>query len=89
MQLKTTLTLINDKVLEKAMKFTSRKNITLSSVVKNYLAQPSTKNISEQKEPPGKKTIAQRIRNLTRPIQVSDAEIKKQLAKHLKEKYGK
>ncbi|MBA2562867.1 MAG: hypothetical protein H0V14_08130 [Chitinophagaceae bacterium] len=88
MKIKLTLN-IDDKILEKAVKFASRKNITLSSVVENYLAELSTKNISQQKEPPRRKTITQRIRNLTRPIQISDAEIKKQWGRYLKGKYGK
>ncbi len=48
--MKTKLTLnIDDKVIEKAKKFTSRKNISLSSVVENYLAELSTKNIIKGK----------------------------------------
>ncbi len=88
--MKTKLTLnIDDKVIEKAKKFTSRKNISLSSVVENYLAELSTKNISKQREVPKKNTITQRIRKLTRPVQISDEQIKKQWAQHLEEKYGK
>jgi hypothetical protein len=87
---KTKLTLnIDDKIVEKAKRFTSRKNISLSSVVEDYLAELSTKNISKQKDLLRKNTITQRIRKLTRPIQISDAQIKKQLVKHLEEKYGK
>lgn len=49
--MKTKLTLnIDDKIVEKAKKFTSRKNISLSSVVEDYLAELSTKNILQQKD---------------------------------------
>ena len=88
--MKTKVTLnIDDKIIEKAKKFTSGKNISLSSVVENYLAQLSTENISQQKGVFKKQTITQRIRKLTGPIKISDAEIKKQWGRHLKEKYDK
>ena len=47
MKIKLTLN-IDDKIIEKAKKFISGKNISLSSVVENYLAQLSTENISQQ-----------------------------------------
>ena len=88
--MKTKLTLnIDHKVIEKAKKFTSRKNVSLSSVVENYLAGLSAHHTSPKKELPEENTITQRIRKLTKPIKISDTEIKKQWARHLEEKYGK
>ena len=53
---KTKLTLnIDDKIIGKAKKFASRKYISLSFVVEDYLAKFSRKNISQQKGVPRKK----------------------------------
>ena len=87
--MKTKLTLnIESSVIEKAKKNASNKKMSLSAIVEDYLQQFSsnnqTKNISKRR-----KTITQRIKELTKPVQISDSELKKEWHRHLDEKYGK
>ena len=87
--MKTKLTLnIESAVITKAKRKASDKNRSLSEIVEEYLQQFS--NGSSLKKPSTrKKTITQRIKELTRPIQISDRDLKKEWHKHLDEKYGK
>ena len=87
--MKTKLTLnINDKIIKKAKEVSAKKRVSLSSVVEDYLARFS--NAAIQEKPKDKtKSITERIRKFTRPVTISDSEIKEVRAKHLQTKYGK
>lgn len=87
--MKTKLTLnIDSSVIEKAKKNASHKKLSLSAIVEEYLQQFSNssawKNTGKKR-----KTITQRIKEITKPIQISDNELKAAWHKHLDEKYGK
>ncbi len=87
--MKTKLTLnIDSSVIEKAKKKASNKKLSLSAIVEEYLQQFSTayKGKSFQRK---KKTITQRIKEITQPVQISDSDLKTAWHKHLDEKYGK
>jgi hypothetical protein len=87
--MKTKLTLnINSAVIEKAKKKAANKKISLSAIVEDYLYQfagNTSRKIASKK----RKTITQRIKDITRPVQISDSELKAAWHKHLDEKYGK
>jgi hypothetical protein len=85
---KTKLTLnVDDKIVARAKKASAKKNVSLSAVVEKYLDAFSKKNVSKTDTGPSA-DIIQRIRKYTRPVKISDSEIKKQLAEYLEEKYG-
>lgn len=87
--MKTKLTLnINDKTIKKAKQVSAKKKVSLSSVVEEYLEHFAA-GTSPEKTAPKKNSITQRIRKLTRPVAVSDQELKEARAKHLQAKYGK
>ena len=87
--MKTKLTLnIESAIITKAKKKASDKNRSLSEIVEEYLQQFSNGN-SLKSPVKRKKTITQRIRELTKPVQISDSDLKKEWHKHLDEKYGK
>ncbi len=87
--MKTKLTLnIDREVIKKAKKISARKRRSLSSVVEEYLADFSN-SFTPGNENDKKETITDRIRKFTRPVHVSDAELKKQKAEYLELKYGK
>ena len=86
--MKTKLTLnINDKIIKKAKQVSAKKKVSLSSVVEEYLTNfaEGTSGKSIRK----KNSITQRIRKLTKPVSISDSELKEARAKHLQAKYGK
>ena len=86
--MKTKLTLnVDDKIIARAKKISAKKNVSLSAVVEEYLDKFS-KNDEPKKDAKPAFDIIQRIRKYTRPIKISDAEIKKQLAEYLEAKYG-
>lgn len=87
--MKTKLTLnISDKIIKKAKQVSAKKRVSLSSVVEEYLSRFSNTAIDEN--PTGKKkSITERIRKFTKPVIISDSEIKEARAKHLQAKYGK
>jgi rRNA-processing protein FCF1 len=87
--MKTKLTLnISDKVIKKAKQVSAKKRLSLSSVVEEYLSRFSNTTIDEK--PAGnKKSIIERIRKFTKPVIITDSEIKEARAKHLQTKYGK
>ena len=87
MKAKLTLS-INADVIEKAKKTAAGKQMSLSAMVEKYLQQFSTAS------QPGKalkkgKTITDRIKKITKPVQLSDREMKISWHKHLDEKYGR
>lgn len=87
--MKAKLTLnINDKIIKKAKQVSAKKNVSLSSVVEKYLSHFSD-NAKAQNPTRPKKSITERIRKLTKPVAISDSEIKEIRAKHLQSKYGK
>jgi len=87
--MKTKLTLnISDKIIRRAKQISAKKKISLSSVVEEFLEHFSAGTIPE-KPAPKKNSITKRIRKLTKPITLSDSELKKMRAKHLQLKYGK
>ena len=88
--MKTKLTLnIESSVIAKAKRKASNKKLSLSSVVENYLNEFSGNSSTPKRYSNNKKTIVERIKELTRPVQISDSELKKEWHKHLEEKYGK
>jgi replicative DNA helicase len=87
--MKTKLTLnINSSVIEKAKKKAANKKTSLSAIVEDYLYQFSG-NTSIRNARGKRKTITQRIKEITKPVQISDSELKAAWHKHLEEKYGK
>ena len=87
--MKTKLTLnIESSVIKRAKKNASNKKISLSAIVEDYLQQFSGNN-TRKKSPKKRKTITQRIKEITKPVQISDSELKTAWHKHLDEKYGK
>jgi len=87
--MKTKLTLsIDAAVAEKAKKNASIKKISLSAIVEEYLQQFSN-NGAEKKAVKKGKNITQRIKEMTKPVKISDNELKALWHKHLDEKYGK
>ena len=87
--MKTKLTLnIDSVVIEKAKKKASNKKQSLSAIIEEYLNQFSN-NRSLKTHAKKKKTITQRIKELTKPVQISDSELKAAWHKHLDKKYGK
>ncbi|MEP6684173.1 MAG: DUF6364 family protein [Parafilimonas sp.] len=87
--MKTKLTLnINSSVIEKAKKKAANKKTSLSAIVEDYLYQFSD-NVSKKITSKKRKTITQRIKEITKPVQISDSELKAAWHKHLDEKYGK
>ena len=87
--MKAKLTLnIDLAVIEKAKKKASNKKLSLSAIVEEYLQQFSNNSLQRN---PGekKKTITQRIKEITKPVKISDSELKTAWHKHLDEKYGK
>ena len=87
--MKTKLTLnISDKVVKSAKQISAKKRVSLSSVVEEYLSRFSEMGNSEKPQTK-KETITERIRKLTKPVAISDAEVKQARAKYLESKYGK
>jgi hypothetical protein len=87
--MKTKLTLSIDAVIaEKAKKSASVKKISLSAIVEEYLLQFSN-NGTVKKPVKKKKNITERIKEMTKPVQISDNDLKALWHKHLDEKYGK
>lgn len=87
--MKAKLTLnISDKIIRKAKQVSAKKKVSLSSVVEEYLAHFSAGTVPD-KPIQKKNSITQRIRKLTKPIAISDSELKEIRAKHLRSKYGK
>jgi len=87
--MKTKLTLnIESSIIKRAKKNASNKKISLSAIVEDYLEQFSGSDIKKNSSKK-RKTITQRIKELTKPVQISDSELKKAWHKHLDEKYGK
>ena len=86
--MKTKLTLnIDDKIVARAKKASAKRSMSLSSIVEEYLDKFSLNEIqvkSSKYEP----DIIQRIRKYTRPVEISDSEIKKQLIEYLEKKHG-
>ena len=87
--MKTKLTLnIDASIIAKAKKRAHSKKMSLSAIVENYLQQFS--NTAAEKTGVKKgKTIVERIKAITKPVQLSDKEMKAEWHKHLDEKYGK
>ena len=87
--MKTKLTLnIDDKIVARAKKVSTRKKISLSSIVENYLEKFSNGDI-DKSENKKRESITDRIRKFTRPLNLSDTELEKQKAEYLEAKYGK
>jgi len=86
--MKTKLTLnVDDKIVARAKKTSAKKNVSLSAVVEKYLDKFS-RNDAPKKDTKPAPDIIQRIRKYTRPVKISDAQIKKQLSEYLEKKYG-
>ena len=86
--MKTKLTLnVDDKIVARAKKASAKRKVSLSSVVEEYLDQFSRNDVQLKNSKPVP-DIIQRIRKYTRPVKISDSEIKKQLTEYLEEKHG-
>ena len=86
--MKTKLTLnIDDQIVARAKRTSAKKSMSLSSVVEDYLDKFS-RNDTQQKNSKPAPDIIQRIRKYTRPVEISDSEIEKQMIKYLKKKHG-
>jgi hypothetical protein len=87
--MKAKLTLnIDSAVIEKAKKKASNRKLSLSAIVEEYLQQFSNNSL-QKNSGKKKKTIAQRIKEMTKPVKISDSELKTAWHRHLDEKYGK
>ena len=87
--MKTKLTLnIDDKIVARAKKVSTMKKISLSSIVETYLEKFSNGDIDKSKNKK-RESITDRIRKLTKPLNLSDTELEKQKAEYLEAKYGK
>lgn len=86
--MKTKLTLnIDDKIIARAKRVSAKRNVSLSSIVENYLekfSRDSVSQINKSKEA----SLLERIRKYTHPIEISNEEIEKLKEDHFKEKYG-
>ncbi len=86
--MKTKLTLnIDDKIVARAKKISAKKNVSLSSVVEEYLDRFS-RNVAQPKGLKTGSSLVERIRKYTRHVEISDAEIDKRIEEHMQEKYG-
>ncbi len=86
--MKTKLTLnIDDKIVASAKRESAKRNISLSSVVENYLDRFANNN-SNKKTKKSEPSLLERIRKYTHPVEISDEEIEKLKEEHLREKYG-
>lgn len=87
--MKTKLTLnIDDGIIKKAKQVSARKKVSLSSIIEEYLVRYTAGTVSKRNSSK-KNSITTRIRKLTKPVAVSDAQLKNIRAKHLQTKYGK
>jgi len=88
--MKTKLTLnIDDKIVARAKKESSKRKVSLSSVVEDYLDRFS-KNNSHNKMPNSGPSLLKRIRKYTKNANPpkKDMDYKKAWREHLDEKYG-
>lgn len=86
--MKTKLTLnIDDKIIARAKKTSAKRNVSLSSVVEEYLNKYTSKKMPEEKIPQHS-SLLERIRKYTHPVEISDEEIEKLREEHMKAKYG-
>lgn len=89
--MKTKLTLnVDDKIVARAKKASAKRNVSLSSVVEDYLDKFSEKSLlqkNESKEP----SLLERIRKYTKNAKPlpENYDYKKVWHDHLDEKYGK
>ena len=88
--MKTKLTLnVDDKIVARAKKVSAKKNVSLSSVVEEYLDRFS-KNYTQQKDVKSEPSLIDRIRKYTKHLNLpDDYDYKKVWNQHLDEKYGK
>lgn len=86
--MKTKLTLnVDDKIVARAKRTSARRKVSLSSLVEDYLEELSRKDAQIKNTKPAP-DIIERIRKYTRPVEISDAEIKDQLTEYLEKKHG-
>ncbi|MGN6266922.1 MAG: DUF6364 family protein [Ginsengibacter sp.] len=88
--MKTKLTLnVDDKIVARAKKESSKRKVSLSSVVEDYLDRFS-KNNSHSKTQNSELTLLERIRKYTKNANPpkKDMDYKKAWHEHLDEKYG-
>ena len=97
--MKTKLTLnVDDKIVARAKKMSAKKNVSLSSVVEEYLDKFSKSDLQKndlqkdknglRKDVKNEPSLIERIRKYTHHIEISDAEIDKRIEEHMQEKYG-
>jgi hypothetical protein len=92
--MKTKLTLnVDDKIVARAKKMSAKKNVSLSSVVEEYLDKFSKSDLQKdknglRKDVKNEPSLIERIRKYTHHVEISDAEIDKRIEEHMQEKYG-
>jgi hypothetical protein len=92
--MKTKLTLnVDDKIVARAKKLSAKKNVSLSSVVEEYLDKFSKSDLQKdknglRKDVKNEPSLIERIRKYTHHVEISDAEIDKRIEEHMQEKYG-
>lgn len=85
--MKTKLTLnIDDKIIARAKRESAKRNVSLSSVVEDYLDRFS-QNGSAKKNQHSGPSLLERIRKYTYPVEISDEGIEKMKEEYLREKY--
>ena len=86
--MKTKLTLnIDDKIVARAKRVSARENVSLSSVVEEYLEKYSSPALPKKNTLP-EPSLLERIRKYTHPVEISDEEIERLKEEHIREKYG-
>lgn len=86
--MKTKLTLnIDDGIIKKAKQVSAKKKVSLSSIIEEYLVRYTAGIVP--KKIIKKNSITTRIRKLTKPVAISDSQLKNMRAKHFQTKYGK
>ena len=87
--MKTSLILeIDDKILTRAKEVSAYQNVSLSSVVEEYLEDYTKKERSVTNEVNNEGTLLDRIRKFTHPVEISDDEMIRLKDEYLKEKHG-
>ena len=89
--MKTKLTLnVDDKIVARAKKTSAKKNVSLSSVVEEYLDRFSKNDAPKKDLKKDELSLTKRIRKYTKHVNLpDDYDYKKIWHQHLDKKYGK
>lgn len=88
--MKTKLILdVDDKIVARAKRATAKRKVSLSSVVEDYLEKYSRNSLpGKSKSKSVGPSLLERIRKYTHHVEITDEEIERLKAEHMKEKYG-